>query len=97
MGMDRKILLFAKPIAYPEKYNISITAEGENIEYSIFNFETNSSESINSEFIHNGNLNFNADTTYFKETYVDKNFIDIKLESPSPIKLEKIQIQPVQE
>ena len=87
-------LLFGVPYKFPKYYNIQVIAGVQNINYSIFDFDKNQFVNIERRFISENNLNFKADTTYFQETYVLSNFIRLKLDSPYPIKINKIEITP---
>jgi len=95
-GNTQQILIFAKPYEFPKYYNIQVTAEGQNINYSIFDFDENKFVNINRASILDNNLNYNARNIYFTETYVLKNFIRLKLDSPYPIRINKINIVPLE-
>lgn len=95
-GNTPGLLIFSEPYKFPKYYNVQVTAGGQSINYSIFDFDENQFVNIKRRFISENNLNFKADTTYFQETYVLKNFIRLKLDSPYPIRINKIEIAPVE-
>lgn len=89
------LLLFAKPQNYAPNFRISISTDNDEVTYSIYNFNTEKYVNISPQYTTQGNLLFDADNSFFQETNVLHNYINVNMTSLSPIVINNITVTPI--